>query len=448
MPSESNPEQSQNNGESVPPQPASKSWLPWLIVGAITLGGGGIALWQGSGSRESGGARAQEEGAPQRPPQPVEVTALTAGTGSREIELIGQVAATDLATIRTRTEGTVLQVAVDIGDPVTAGRVIARLDAADREVDLVEARAQLAEARARLRELETGTRPEILAQRRADVAAARARETNAQDNLTRTDLLVREGAIAKRLLVEARSNAEAATGERESAEALLSEAVAGPRREEIDAQRGAVATAEAAVARAELELARVEIVANASGTVSNRLVAVGDTVEENDPILELVDRERLDVFLEVPEAVSGRVAPGQSVTLQARALPGWQVTVPITGTLPTAAEASRRQLVRVRLEDPPANLLPEMAIAGLLELPIESAQYVVPRDVLVRRGDTWVVYAIDSSEQAVEEVTVTLASDMGSQVAIATTELAPGRQIVVRGGDGLRDGAPVQVFVP
>ncbi|MEL6227668.1 MAG: efflux RND transporter periplasmic adaptor subunit, partial [Pseudomonadota bacterium] len=244
-----------------------------------------------------------------------------------------------------------LQVAVDVGDRVAAGSVIARLDADDREVDLIEARARLAEARARLTELETGTRAEIVTQRRAELSAARARAEGARDNLDRIDRLVRDGALSQRALIEARAEADAAVGDRARAEASLAEAVAGPRQEEIAAQRGTVAVAEAAVARAELELNRVEIVANASGTVSQKSVAIGDTVEENDPIVELVNRERLDVFLEVPEAVSGRVRPGQEVTLQARALPGWQVTAPIAGTLPTAAAASRRQMVRVRLEN-------------------------------------------------------------------------------------------------
>lgn len=429
-------------------QPARGRWLPWLIVGAVLAGGGGIALWQGLGSREGGGAQAQEESAPQLPPRPVEAIPLTAGTGRREIALIGQVVANDLATIRARTEGTVLSVAVDVGDLVTAGNVVARLDAADREVDLIEARARLAEARARLRELETGTRPEIVAQRRAEVAAARAREAGALDNLERTARLVEEGALAQRALIEIRAIADAAVGDLARAEAQLAEATAGPRQEEIDAQRGAVAVAEAAVARTELELNRVEIVANASGTVSGKSVAVGDTVEENDPILELVGRDRLDVFLEVPESVSGRVTPGQQVTLRARALPNWQVTVPISGTLPTANAASRRQQVRVRLENPPAGLLPEMAVAGTLVLPVETAQFVVPRDVLVRRGDTWAVYVLDSEGQSVAEIPVTLASDMGAEVAIASPDLAPGREIVIRGGDGLQDGAPVQVFVP
>lgn len=427
-------------------------WWPWLLMGAVLIGGG-VTLFGPFGEKENtlqaaGDAAGDAQDAPQIPPQPVEVTALEAGTGGREISMLGRVVASDRATIRARTNGTVQEVLVDIGDRVAPGSVVARLDRADREVDLAAAQASLAATRSQLAELTAGTRAEVVDQRRAELAAARAREMGARDNLERTQRLVAEGALADRSLVEVRATADEAASERARQEALLAEAIAGPRAEEIATQRGVVASAEADVARAQLDLERVDVVARVGGIVSAKLAQPGDTLEANAPTLELIGRDRLDIFLEIPEAFSGQVSAGQLVTLQARALPGWETTVPLAGTVPTAEAASRRQLVRARLENPPAELLPEMAIVGTLALPTAEAEFVVSRDVLIRRGDNWVVYALNEAGQQVDEVPVVLASDMGSNVAIASPDLAPGRDLVIRGGDGLRDGAPVQVFTP
>ncbi|MEO0948575.1 MAG: efflux RND transporter periplasmic adaptor subunit [Cyanobacteria bacterium J06641_5] len=443
---------SQQTEETPSSNPKQRShWWPWLIVGAVLIGGS-VTLLGPFGKQENtlqaaGDGAGDAQDAPQLPPQPVGVTTLETGTGGREISMLGRVVASDRATIRARTNGTVQQVLVDIGDRVAPGSVVARLDRADREVDLASARASLAEARSRLAELTAGTRVEVIDQRRAELAAARARETGARDNLVRTENLVAEGALAERSLIEVRATADEATSERTRQEALLAEAVAGPRAEEIAAQRGVVASAEATVARAQLDLERVDVIARVGGIVSAKLAQPGDTLEANDPTIELIGRDRLDIFLEIPEAFSGQVSAGQAVTLQARALPGWETTVPLAGIVPTAEAASRRQLVRARLENPPAELLPEMAIVGTLALPATEAEFVVSRDVLIRRGDLWVVYALNDAGQ-VDEVPIVLASDMGAEVAIASPELVPGSDLVIRGGDGLQDGASVQVFTP
>lgn len=444
-------EEIENTPQETPEDRAKQPRLwPWFAVGVALVAGGTIFLGPKLGAKDDGAqpqAAAESQGAPQIPPQPVEVTTLSTGKGRREIAMLGRVVASDRATIRTRTDGTVRDVLVDIGDRVQKGSVVARLDPADRKVDLAAARARLAEERSRLAELEAGTRPEVIAQRRAELAAATARETGARDNLLRIEKLVGEGALSQRSLVEAQADADAVSGDRARQTALLEEAISGPRREEIAAQRGVVAMAEAEVARAELDLERTTVFAPVGGIVSAKLASTGDTLENNDPAIEVIGSDRYDIFLEIPESFSGQVSVGQEVTLQARAIPGWQTTVSLTGLVPTAEASSRRQLVRARLENPPQELLPEMAIVGTLALPVTDAQFVVTRDVLVRRDDRWVVYALNDAGQ-VDEIPVVLASDMGSEVAIASPELAAGRDVVVRGGDGLRDGAPVSVFTP
>lgn len=396
---------------------------------------------------------------------------------------------------------------VDVGDRVAAGQAIVMLDTADQQLALAEARAALASARSDLAQLETGTRPEIIAQRQAELQMAEtreleahqnlanveamlpsltaqrqaelematAREQEAIDNLERTRSLTTTGALSSRSLVEAetrasaamsdrlratsalaqqatenqqslaqaRASLDAATSERMRTTSQLAEATAGPRLEEIEAQRGLVQAAQAAVAQAELELSRATIVSNAAGYVRDRPVNVGDYVESNDPAATVVSGDRLDVFLDVPEDYSSQVGTGTLVRLSASALPNWRAAASIAGVVPTANQASRSQRVRVRLDNSPADLVPGMAIAAQVELPLPGAPFVLDRDVLTRRLSGWVVYVVDGD--AAKEVPVELVADLGDRMAIASPELRPGQTLVSKGGDGLRDGAAVQI---
>lgn len=410
-----------------------------VLLTLLLFAGGGVVIWRMlTPASDSPPGMAQG-----LPPTPVQTTPLQGGEAVRRIQLLGQVEATKNATLRTQTAGTVQQVLVEVGDRVTPGMTIVILDDADQQITLAEAQARLAQERSELARLAAGTRPEIIAQRQAELRAAQAREREAQDNLRRNSELAQEGAISQRLLIEARTDADAAQAERLRTQAALAEATAGPTREEIAAQQASVAAAASAVNQAQLTLARTQVKAATGGIVRSREVSTGDRMEDNDSILTLVDSNELEVFLELPEQLSGRITPGLPVELTARALPNWRQRATISGVVPAANAASRRQLVRVELQNPPPNLLPQMAIAGELQLQVASNSFVVPRDALVQREDTWLIYTVADGKAA--ETKVNLVADMGETVAISSSQLQAGQPVVVRGSEALMDGAPVQV---
>ena len=184
-----------------------KPWLALLLL--ISIGINGIALFRIFSPAQQVDKPATAEA---KAPRAVEVTTLSRGNATRTVQLLGQVESPQQATIRAQTGGIVKQMLVQAGDKVTRGTTIAILDDADQKLTLSQAQAQLAQQRSELARLEVGTRPEIIAQREAAVKAARAREAEAVDNLQRRTGLVREGAIAQRLLVEARAGGRQCQG--------------------------------------------------------------------------------------------------------------------------------------------------------------------------------------------------------------------------------------------
>ncbi len=417
-----------------------KPWLALLLL--ISIGINGIAFFRifNPSQEAEKPATAAVKAAP---PRAVEVTTLSRGNGTRTVQLLGQVESPQQATIRAQTAGVVKQMLVQAGDRVTPGMTIAVLDSAEQQLALSQAQARLAQQRSELARLEVGTRPEIIAQREAAVSAARAREAEAVDNLNRRTKLVREGAIAQRLLVEARAGVDNARGERLEAQAELAEAKAGFTREVIDAQKANVAAAMSVVNQAKLQIQRTGIKANSAGVVLQRQVSPGDYLQNGGEIITLVAGDKLDIFLELPEQLSGRVKPGTRVQLTARALPQWKGNATISGVVPTAEAASRRQRVRVRLDNPPQGLLPGMAISANLQLSANTEGFVVSRDALTRKQDKWLVFAVEDGKA--KQMEVEMVADMGQQVAISGADLQPGQKIVLRGGDGLKDKAEVKV---
>ncbi|BDI19514.1 hypothetical protein ANSO36C_53160 [Nostoc cf. commune SO-36] len=424
------------------PTRSGKPWFWRLLISFLATGG--IILWRMFAPGGTQPSSVAQQGLP--PAKPIETISLATGSATRSVQLLGQVEATQQSTIRAQTSGIVKKISVQPGDRVTIGMAIALLDDTDQQLAISQARAQLAQQRSNLARLEVGTRPEIIAQRQAAVTSAKARELEARDNLKRTSDLVKEGALSQRLLVEAQAQLNSIQGERLEAEAELAEAKAGPIQEEIAAQRANVEAAKATLAQAELAQQRTRILASESGIVQTRHISNGDLVQSSGEIVTLVAGDRFDIFLELPEELSGKVTPGMTIDLTTRALPQWKQRATITAVVPSADTASRRQLVRVQINKPPSGLIPGMAIAGNLNMPSNRSSFVVSRDALTRRQNEWLVFAV--ADGKAKQTPVEMVSDMGKNVAIYHPTLRTGQRIVLRGGDGLQDGAPVKIVDP
>lgn len=92
--------------------------------------------------------------------------------------------------------GRVAEVAVDVGDVVAAGDVLARLDTARLELQVQQAQAALALAEAQLAQLRAGPQPEEVAAAEANVRAAKAQVTAAAANLDQVAIGAGDAQIA------------------------------------------------------------------------------------------------------------------------------------------------------------------------------------------------------------------------------------------------------------
>jgi HlyD family secretion protein len=269
----------------------SRKWS--LIAGGVVVVG--VAAW---GFSTLNGASSSID--------PSKVAIVERGTMVRSVVATGKVEPITKVEIKSKANGIIEKLFVDVDHLVTAGQVLAELDKENLTARLREARANLQAAEAaRAASLAQLKKNEIEAES-PDVAFARRNFARAEQ--LSNQKLVSQSALdeAKSALEQAENRQRAAAGQLVIAQARVTEATAN------------VAQATAAVERAEEELANATIRAPIRATVLTRDVEIGSPVSSilnmganATLVLTLGDIEKVFVRGKVDEADIGRVRLGQ-----------------------------------------------------------------------------------------------------------------------------------------
>ena len=123
------------------------------------------------------------------------------------------------------------------GDRVTQGETVAEVDPATYQSATALAEARRDAAKAQLDELLAGTRPEDIDQARANYAAAQASLADAQATFARQKDLAARNVSSQQQLDDARMALDSAAAKLAQTHAAMTEAINGPRVQDIDASQ-------------------------------------------------------------------------------------------------------------------------------------------------------------------------------------------------------------------
>ena len=210
-------------------------------------------------------------------------------------------------------EGAVLSMRKREGEPVRTGEAIAELDAATYRSALALANARRDATSAALTKLLNGTRPETLAQARANVANARATLANAQVTFERQKTLVASSAVSRQAYDDARRGLDMAIAQLALNEATQDEAVNGPRSEDIEAARAELRAAEATAMLAQTQLDRTVLHAPSDGVIMTRVIEPGAVVLPSSVVYSMAITGEVWVRAFVPEPMLARAVPNARV---------------------------------------------------------------------------------------------------------------------------------------
>jgi multidrug efflux pump subunit AcrA (membrane-fusion protein) len=356
----------------------------------------------------------------------------------------GSVAAFNEEDIYPRVTGRIVEMPVYPGDPVRAGQVVARLDDVELSSRLREAEAMLATAEANRLQMEAelvAARQGIL-QMEKELAMVDAELAYARAVATRSERLVRTGAISRQEYENDASMAAALEAKREAAGAKLEQmrAMEGAARKKVEAADSMREQSRAAARTAKVVRDYVVIEAPSSGYVVKRLVAPGVLVQPGMALLKIAQIDRVRLQANVGEKDLASIRVGSPVTVTPVGANQRPLTAKVTSVFPFVDQGPRTAIVEATVDNSARRFLPGQYLLMQFSTGDRGDAVTVPRSAVARMGGTSTAWVVKGDRA--EPRTITTGLEGPDRVEI-TQGLAAGERVVVRGREGLYAGARV-----
>ena len=241
--------------------------------------------------------------------RPVRYQQVFATGGSRVRTFSGTVRAGQESKLSFKVAGTVRKIAVEVGDNVRAGSIIAELDPKDYVLQVQEAEASLAQAK--------------------------AQERNARANYDRVRALYENNNASPNDLDAARSGAESAKAQVSSIEKRLE--------------------------LAKLQLDYTKLTARVNGAIADVNIEANENVGVGKTVAVLTSGTNLEVNVGIPEILISQIKEGVKVTVMFDAIPGTKIPATVTEVGVTTLDNASTYLVTVRLDEQSSDIRSGMA---------------------------------------------------------------------------------------
>jgi membrane fusion protein (multidrug efflux system) len=298
------------------------------------------------------------------------------------------------AVLRAQVAGSVLQTYADQGQAVSAGTVLARLDASGIQDAYLSARAGL-----------------VAARNAADVATK---------DLARNEKLLAAGAIAERDIDQSRRTAIAAQAALEDAKSRL--------------------------ATAEKAYRSTTVTAPFAGIVSERPVSAGDIVQPGGALFTVVDPSSMRLEASVPAEQLASIRIGVPVSFTVSGYPGRQFAGRITRINPTADPTTRQVRIYVSIPNEGRSLVGGLFANGRMSTATKMG-LVVPQSAVDVRGTSPTVMRVKQGKVEMVQVQVGL-TDKASETIEVLSGLQAGDTLLLGAAQGITPGTPIRVSAP
>ena len=287
---------------AAPGQPASgdkaprASRVPSIIVGVIVAAIAGLSIWF------------------LVRPQPLLVQ--------------GEVDATRLD-IAARIDGRVADIPVTRGENVAAGAVLVRIDNPENIAKREQAVAGKVVADAQLANINAGTRPEVIAARKAALERAQASVVLAQKTYDRISQLAEHGNAPQARLDQVTDTLHESQRAADQAKSAYEQAVNGYTAEERQIAVANVQRAVSDIAAVQSIIDQMVITAPLAAQVYKRNVEPGEYISPGVPLVTLIDLNDLWIHFDLREDLVRRLKVGDRFAVRIPALADRRITVEV-----------------------------------------------------------------------------------------------------------------------
>jgi HlyD family secretion protein len=319
--------------------------------------------------------RAATPGSAKSPPAasatdaPASTAPAAASSGQFALESKGYIIPAHQILVSPKVSGMVTRLHIVEGQRVAKGDVLAEIEDIDYRADRDRAKALLASAQHNLEELRRGSRPEEIAQSRAELAESEAQRVQLEADFKRSSEMLARKVISQEQYDSALSKYHAMEKHLQKLQQALKLLEDGPRVERIDVARAQVRQAEAELAKAQWRLDNCVIRAPISGTILRKNAEEGNIVNAiafngSYSLCEMADLADLEVELTIQERDIAKVFKGQKCLVRVEAYPEREYKGTVSRLMPIADRAKGAVPVRVKVvvpaEEEGVYLKPEM----------------------------------------------------------------------------------------
>lgn len=377
--------------------------------------------------------------------KPVEVSAVRPDekTIYRRIEIPGTIEALWKTKVFAKVSGYLQSIAVDHGDSVKKGQLIATLSSPEMENELAGAQDDYRKEKA---EVDRYRAQVTRAQRETD--ALNAENYLAGVTLNRWKQLDQRlpGIVAQQQIDTLGSEQQAKLARTKASLSSVDSANA----DLVAAQRRADSYLEN-VGRLQKLANYLQLRAPFDGVVTQRFVDPGALIQTGAnsstqamPIVELQDPSVLRIYINVPEPDVPHVTVGREATVKVDALPDKQFTGKVVRFSYAEDPSTRTMLVEVRIDNKSGELRPGMFAHVSLELERHENVLTVPSQALI--PDKKGAFLFIASGQKAKKVRPEIGADDGINTEIRSG-LARADLVLLPGQNPVSDGDPIKMAV-
>jgi multidrug efflux pump subunit AcrA (membrane-fusion protein) len=387
-----------------------------------------------------GGAKEQE------PVVSVQTTPAGRETISQVVSAEAVVYPLEQATISPKITAPITEFKVQRGDPVKKGQILAILENKDLEGQAQASKGNFEQADATYKTSVDASIPQQVQKAELDAAAAKTAFDAQQRVYDSRKELFQQGALPQRDLDAAAVALAQAKAAYEEAEKVLADLKRLGREQALKAAHGSLDSAKGQMQNAEAQLSYSVIRSPIDGVVTDRPLYAGETATANQPILTVMNLNRIIAKAHVPYSEAAALKQDDPAQLK---VPG--LDDPIKGRVskvsPALDPGSTTIEIWVEAAKPNPALKPGMTVQVAMTAKTVKDAIVVPASAVFKndQGADYVVLA-GSDEKAHQKIVHVGVKN--SEDAQILSGVNVGDPIITSGGYGLPDNTQIKVEKP
>jgi HlyD family secretion protein len=416
-----------------------RSALRNLVLASTVIAAGALLSSCGKGKAK------EAEGEAPEAPTPVLIEAASLGAIDNVVTADAVLYPINQANVTPKISAPVKRVLVNRGDHVRAGQLLAELEAGDLAAAANESNQQVEQTQAAYDTVTGATVVEDRVKAQADIQTAQQNFDAAKKLYDSRVALQKEGALAQKIVDEAKLPMVQAQIQLETAQRHLETLNQVSQRESIRSAQAQVNAAKAHYENAAVQLTYAQIHSPISGVVADRLVYPGEMAAPGAPLVSIVDISQVVARANVPVKEAAAIKVGRPARISG---PEGDLAGKVTVVSPSVDPTTTTVQVWVQIPNPGEKLKPGGTVRVSIIAETLQNVIVVPAAALLNSDEGGQkVMVVTTNDSVAHERKVSVGIRQGDRVQIASG-LQAGDQVVTSGGLGLEDKAKVAIQQP